>query len=443
MVNTEELIRRDLNHIWHPCSQMKDFEQSPPFVVYGAQGSYIKTNYGDLIDANSSWWCKSLGHGHPEIIDAIQKQALQFEHVISANSTHENIVHLAQALAKITNLKHSFFASDGSCAVEIALKLALHAMQIKGDTKRNRFIALKNAYHGETLGTLSVSDVGIYKKPYQQFGLECYFINNVPYVSNPNDTKSTLSTEQWQNIENELAPHIANTCAIIVEPLVQGAGGMHCYSADFLRKLADYAKKNGVYLIADEIMTGIGRTGKWLACEHSHIQPDMVCLSKGLTSGSLPLSCVSIDEKIFELFYDDYEKGHSFLHSHTFSGNPLAVSAALATVRLVERDNIISNARRLGQLMRELIQEISEQTNVLSNLRGIGAIVAGDLKVPSHTRLGYKIYQIALKRGAFLRPLGNTIYWMPPLNTDENTIRNLAQITLESIEEGYKTMIKK
>ena len=431
------LIQRDLQHIWHPCSQMKDFEKTPPFVVQSAKGSYLYTDRGPVIDAISSWWCKSLGHGHEAVISAIKAQLDRFEHVISANTTHPLIVELAEELHAISNKQHVFFASDGSSAVEISMKLALHANQIKGTPQRNQFIALKNSYHGETLGTLSVSDLGRFKKPFEGFGVDCHFLQTIPYISDQTDPLWQSCDLQWPLIHQELESIKSNVCALIVEPIIQGAGGMNCYSADFLQKLAAWAKANNIYLIADEIMTGMGRTGKWLAGHHANIEPDLICLSKGLTSGSLPLSCVLIDHDIFNLFYDDYDKGLSFLHSHTYSGNPLAVSAALATIQTMRTENINQQAEALGGVMRAFFTEMATQTGKLSNIRSIGAMVAADLIPSGHARTGHLLAEEALKRGALLRPIGNTLYWLPPLTTCHQTIEKLADITLHSINAVY------
>lgn len=437
MVNTEQLITRDLKHIWHPCTQMKDFELCPPLVVERAQGSYLYTNKGPLIDAISSWWCKSLGHGHPAVVHAINNQLNRFEHVIAANTTHPSLVELGEELTKITKKQHSFFASDGSSAVEIAMKLAIHANQIKGFKERNQFIALKNSYHGETLGAMSVSDLGIYKAPYESFGVTCHFIENIPYVSGKEDPLWDHCDAHWGKIESQLSKICDKVCAIIVEPLVQGAGGMLCYSAAFLKKLALWAKANNIYLIADEIMTGLGRTGEWLASNHAGIDPDLICLSKGLTSGSIPLSCVMIDSSIFELFYDEYASGNSFLHSHTYSGNSLAVSAALATIKTMRNEEIIKQAQSLGDYMLTCLQDVAKLSGRLTNVRGLGGIVAADLENLEQERIGSKIYQHALDYGALIRPIGNTLYWLPPLNTNKEIIGKLSEITLHSIKRAY------
>lgn len=439
MVNTHQLISRDLKHFWHPCTQMKDFETCPPVVIERAQGSYLYTNKGPLIDAISSWWCKSLGHGHPAIIAAITEQLNRFEHVITANTTHPQLVELAEELAKITKKQHVFFASDGASAVEIAMKLAIHANQIKGFTDKNQFIALKNGYHGETLGTMSISDLGIYKAPYKSFGVTCHYIENIPYISGKKDSLWHNCDPYWSIVEKELEAISDKVCAIILEPLLQGAGGMLCYSPDFLKKISSWAKSKNIYLIADEIMTGMGRTGQWLASNHAEVEPDLICLSKGLTSGSIPLSCVMIDSSIFDLFYADYGSGKSFLHSHTYSGNPLAVSAALATIRVMHEERIIEQAQKLGDYMLTALTEVAQLSGKLSNVRGIGAVVAADLEDTGHQRIGNKIYQQALNHGALIRPIGNTFYWLPPLNTNHEVIGKLAEITLHSIKEAYVT----
>ena len=433
----EGLIERDLKHVWHPCSQMKDFETCAPFIVYEASGSILQTNKGPLIDAISSWWCKSLGHRHPEIMAAIKEQLEQFEHVIGANTTHKKMVDFSEKLAQITGNQHVFFASDGSCAVEIALKLALHAWRLKNKPHKNQFFSLSNSYHGETIATLSVSDVGMYKAPFNGYGLNCHFIKNIPYVIGEEDPMWSDCDVIWENIKSQLDQHKDSVCALVVEPLIQGAGGMKVYSQHFLKKLAIYCKENEIFLISDEIMTGLCRTGKWLSADHAGVQADMICLSKGLTSGTVPISCVSITHDIYKLFYDDYETGKAFLHSHTYSGNALGVSAALATLHIMEKDDICSKANTMGLLLQKHMSHIANQTNKLTNIRGLGGMVAADLTDCGNQRMGYKIYQEALNQGAFLRPLGNTLYWFPPLNSDEQTISNLAKITLQSIESAY------
>lgn len=438
MYNT--LISRDLKHIWHPCSFMQDFNQYPPLVVHSAQGSYIKTDKGEIIDAISSWWCKSLGHGHPAVIAAIKEQLHKFEHVITANTTNPVIVELAEKLSEITHKQHVFFASDGACAVEISLKLAILACKIKGYSKKTKIISLKNSYHGDTIATMQVSDVAVLKDAYNNLNLNSYHIANIPYVNNCQDPKWDNCDQEWRFINAELDAIKDEIAAIIVEPIVQGSAGMLTYSPELLKKLSIFGKQNNIYIIADEIMTGLGRTGKWLAEEYANIQADFTCLSKGLTSGSIPFSLVMLSNEIYSLFNKDYNPENAFLHSHTYGGNPLAASAALATLKVMEQEEINTQALKLGEYMLARFNDIAINTGKLTNIRNIGAIVAADIINPENKRLGFHIAQTALKYGALLRPIGNCLYWLPPLNTDFATIDKLTEITYKSIQEVYQNI---
>jgi len=435
LITNDNLIQRDLKHIWHPCSQMKDYENFLPQSVKSARGSHIELSNGKpLIDAISSWWCKSLGHNHPRLKKALQAQIEKFEHVILANTTNETIVQLSEKLcALMPSLNKVFFAGDGSCAVEVALKMSLHSRLIKGDTKRKSFITLQNGYHGETVGALSVSDLGIYKSPYESLCFECYTIKNIPYVTGREDPLWVNCHEQWQQIEKSLELLKDSATAIIVEPIIQGAGGMLIYSQDFLKRLSQWAKQNDIHLIADEIMTGLGRTGKMLACEHARVEPDFVCLSKGLTSGWMPFSAVLTTNEIYEIFYNDYLPEKSFLHSHTFSGNALGASLALEVFNIMEQENICDNVQALEAMLLDNMLEIAQVSGKLHNIRSLGGVVAADLIGAHDQRLGYKIYQKAMSLGALLRPLGNTLYWLPPLNISPDTLDELKAITLKAI----------
>lgn len=428
------LAQRDLRLNWHPCSQMKDYETFQPLEVVAAQGSYIHLSDGRrIIDAMSSWWCKSLGHGHPAIKQAIQTQLEQFEHVIFANTTYEAITQLSERLAQLLpGLDKIFYAGDGSCAVEIALKMSLHYRLIAGQSNKTKFIALANGYHGETLATLSVSDLGLYKQPYETYLFTPQFIEPC-YVTGEDDP-------QWHDASQAFAKFTAHmtdveeVTALIMEPIIQGAGGMRVISADFLSRLCQWAKQHDIHVIADEIMTGIGRSGKMLACEHANIVPDFLCLSKGLTGGTLPMSAVLTSTAIYQAFYDDYETGKAFLHSHTYCGNALAAATAVAALNVVDQQQLYQRANDLQVIMREHMQTIQQQTGLIDNIRGVGAMVAADLVDVSVKRAGYQVFQQAVKLGALLRPLGNTIYWLPPLTIDQDTISALAGITQKAIQ---------
>ncbi|OJA00354.1 adenosylmethionine--8-amino-7-oxononanoate transaminase [Rickettsiella grylli] len=436
------LINRDLQCIWHPCSQMKDYEAFPPLIIKKAYGSYIELKEGrKIIDAISSWWCKSLGHNHPRLKSALKAQCDDFEHVIFANSTYEIIIQLSEKLSQICRgLNKVFYASEGSSAVEIALKMSLHAQRLCGQTQRIQFTALQNGYHGETFMALGLSDLGLYRSAYEAHLIQPKFIQNLPYVHSTTDPLWRDCSSVWPSIEEQLEKQAKNLAAIIVEPIVQGAGGMKIYSQDFLYRLRKWTKAHGIYLIADEIMTGLGRTGRILACEYAKIKPDFICLSKGLTSGWLPMSVVLTHDRIYNLFYDDYNTGKSFLHSHTFSGNALAAAIALECFAILEDEKIIKQVNEKEIILRKFMEEVNQKTHRLVNIRGIGAIVAADLALKENEknqRIGYRIFQHALDLGAWLRPLGNTIYWLPPLNITLSTLEELRDITTLSIKRVF------
>lgn len=436
MVNLENLLARDAAHIWPPCTPLRAEITIPRLVVDHAEGSYLYTQQGRVIDAISSWWCKSLGHRPKPIIEAIQWQLNHFEHVISANATYQAQIDLAEVLSKLTRKQHLFFASDGSSAVEIALKLARHAMQLRGKPNCRAVVALENGYHGETLGALSVSDAGQYRHPaYEGMGIDCRLIRDIPYVSGEDDPLWHDCSAVWPAIEAELDTIKTDVFAVILEPLIQGAGGMRLYSADFLKRLADWSKRHEIYLIVDEIMTGLGRTGRFLAIEYADINPDLICLSKGLTAGTVPLSCVLIDKEIYALF--EANPRDPFLHSHTYTGHALGVAAALATVNTCLRLAIHEQAARLGRYMHAKFETIAHKTGAIEQVRFLGAMVSGDLKMVSGRCMGRALSRAALERGALLRPIGNTLYWMPPLNTPFEVIDELAWMTEQAIHALY------
>lgn len=432
------LQKRDLDVLWHPCSQMRDYKDFPPLEVVSAKGSIIElTGNRNLIDSSSSWWCKSFGHTHPVLMNAIQDQMQKFEHVILANTTNETIVELSEKLCQLSpNLNKVFYAGDGSTALEIALKMSFHAQQRLGKSKRKLFVGLENGYHGETLLTLGISDLGLYKKPYDQLWSEAQYLKNLPYVAGEDDPNFS-QCPHWPKIERQLMEKVDQISAIVIEPIIQGAGGMLIYSPELLRRLRQFCNENQIHLIADEIMTGFGRSGKMLACEWAGIEPDFMCLSKGLNGGTLPMSAMLTRNSIYDLFYGEFKKQIAFMHSNTHCGNALAAAAALGAFQVIEQEAILEKSLVLGQHMKTCFENIAYKTKRLTNLRQLGAVVAADLVLEpelSKERVGYQIYQKAVERGALLRPLGNTLYWMPPLNTSLNLIDQLEAITCDSIQ---------
>jgi adenosylmethionine---8-amino-7-oxononanoate aminotransferase len=418
------IIHKGLQHLWYPCSNMRNYENFKPVHIHKAYGSYIELKDGSkLIDAVSSWWCKSLGHNHPRLQQALIEQMSKFEHVMQPYTINDTIANLSEKLAKLTGLDKAFYASDGSIAVDISLKMSLHAHKNLGNFKRTKFIALSNGYHGESTGAMSVSDADLYKSPYQEILFKTNFIKYIPYVTSTDDPLWEDCSEHWQETEKFLEEHEENLAAIIIEPIVQAVGNMHIYSKDFLKRLRKWTQKHGIYLIADEIMTGIGRTGKMLACEHADIKPDFICLSKGLTSGMLPLSVTLTSQKIYDIFYDN----DPFLHSNTHYGNALSASVALEVLNIFEEDKFHKKTDKLN--LDSMMREIANKTGLLKNIRSIGAICAADLINIDP----FKLYQNSMNLGAILRPLGNTLYWIPPLNISHETLKELAEITKEAL----------
>ncbi len=416
---------------------MRDYEGFPPLEIIGAQGCHLHLRDGrKLIDAVSSWWCKSLGHGHPRLKAALARQLDRFEHVILANTTNDVIVRLSERLAALApGLNHVFYSGDGSTAVEVAAKLALHARKIQGGGQ-SRFLALENGYHGETALTLALGDLGLYREAYREVLPPVSYLRGLPYVDSVDHPLWKDCSSVWPGLEKQLRENLAGLCAVVIEPILQGAGGMRFYSADFLRRLRAWTKAHGVILIADEILTGFGRTGTMLACDHAGIVADIVCLSKGLTAGWLPMSATLVSDDLYGMFYAEYGRGRDFLHSNTYAGNPLAAAVALEAMEIYREEDILGQVRRTGPLLAAAMDRVAQATGRLHNLRCVGAVVAADLRGPgtgSGTRAGYRVYREAVGRGALLRTLGDTVYWLLPLNAGSGVISELEGITTASI----------
>lgn len=443
-MSLSEFQKLDLAHHWHPCSQMKDYEKFPPVEIVRAAGSVMYTSSGKpLIDAISSWWCKSLGHTHPRIKSAVRDQLDRYEHIIAANTCSEPLATLSARLAKLLpGLDRCFYADNGSTAVEVALKMALQYQLQRGQPQRTQLAALENGYHGETLLALSVSDCDIYGSPYRAWMHHVPKIKGLPYVHGAVDPAwHDIGNDAWRAIEAQLTPMADTLCAIIFEPVLQGAGGMKIYSPDLLRRLRTWATQHDVMLIADEIMTGFGRTGEMFACNHAGITPDFVCLSKGLTSGYAPMAVTLTSTEVYNTFYDDYAARKSFLHSNTFAGYAVAATAANTVLDILDEEGVIEHVRTHSDALQKRMERIAQATGCLANLRGIGYLAAADLvrpdgsPFPPETRMGYQCYQKAVELGAWLRPLGDTIYFLPPLNTPAEVLDQLADITIDAIRE--------
>ncbi len=443
-MTNEQLIRRDLAVLWHPCTQMKDHEQLPLIPIRRGQGVWLEDFNGQrYLDAISSWWVNLFGHANPRINEPIKAQLEQLEHVLLAGFTHEPVVRLSERLVALTpqGLTRCFYADNGSSAVEVALKMSFHYWQNRSMGQKTKFVTLSNSYHGETLGALSVGDVQLYKKTYQPLLLEAITVTSPDaYQRDAGESAAEYSRRRFADMEQVLAQRHQEICAVIVEPLVQCAGSMRMYDPEYLSLLRAACDRYGVHLIADEIAVGFGRTGTLFACEQANIAPDFMCLSKGLTGGYLPLSVVLTTDKVYEAFYDDYEKLTAFLHSHSYTGNPLGCTAALATLDIFEQDQVIVANQTLAKAMFNAVAELQDHPHV-AEVRQCGMIVAIEMvadktkKIPYpwQERRGLTVYRYGLQQGVLLRPLGNVVYFMPPYVITPEQIQHMARVAIEGV----------
>ncbi|PKN19460.1 MAG: adenosylmethionine--8-amino-7-oxononanoate transaminase [Deltaproteobacteria bacterium HGW-Deltaproteobacteria-6] len=443
------LQQKDLQYIWHPCSQMKDYEDFPPIIIERGKGAYLYDVDGkSYLDAVSSWWVNLFGHANDRIRKALSLQAQKLEHVIFANFSHEPAVDLAEEIVRITpeGLSKVFFADNGSSAVEAALKMSFHYHQQTGRTGKTKFAAVTDAYHGETLGALSVGDLDLYSKIYKPLmmntfraaGPDCY---RCPYGK----TRGTCAAECFEAMERMVTDHADEICGVIIEPLVQCAAGMKIYPPVYLRKLRDLCTKHHIHFIADEIAVGFGRTGKMFACEHAGVAPDILCLSKGITGGYLPLSQVVTTDEIYSAFYADYTELKAFLHSHSYTGNALACAVAREVLHIFQDENILARNEVKARMISEKVSKWFDGHPCVGEYRQLGMIGALELVADQKTkaafdwqkRVGYGIYRIALTKGVLLRPLGNVIYFMPPYVVEEEDIEKMVRVAFESINRYF------
>jgi len=446
-MNNQQLAQRDLAVLWHPCTQMKDHEALPPIPIHSGQGVWLQDFEGKhYLDAISSWWVNLFGHAHPYINAALRGQLENLEHVLLAGFTHEPAVHLAERLVSLAppGLSRCFYADNGSSAVEVALKMSFHYWRNLGQTGKTRFLTLENSYHGETLGALAVGDVALYKDTYAPLLMQAITAPSPDCFSRePGESWADCSTRRFLQTERILADHADEICAIIVEPLVQCAGSMRMYDPVYLSLLREACDRYGVHLIADEIAVGFGRTGTLFACEQAGITPDFLCLSKGLTGGYLPLSAVLTRDSVYQVFYGDYAAQKAFLHSHSYTGNPLACTAALATLDLFEREDTLQRNLALAKTMAEVTADFSDHPHV-AEVRQTGMILAIEMVKDKQSgepydwreRRGLAVYQHGLERGVLLRPLGNVVYFMPPYVITPGEIDLMAEVAFEGIRRA-------
>ena len=426
-MKNKDIAKNDLKYLWHPYTQMKDCEKMPPIPIREAKGMKLYDYEGNFYyDTISSWWCNVHGHNHPHINEAIIRQVNKLEHVLFAGFTHEPAVILAEKLVKTLpeGIDKIFYSDNGSTSVEVALKMSFQYWQNIGKIKKKTFLSLDKAYHGDTIGAMSVSGVDLYNKKFSPFFYDTYKAPTpdcyrCPMGKNPEE----CSIDCLRYVEDILKKNSDTIAAIILEPILMGAGGMIIYPKEYLKGVRDLSKKYNVHLILDEVATGFGRTGKMFASEHAGISPDFMCLSKGITSGYLPLGVTATTDEIYQSFYDEYEKLKTFYHGHTFTANPISCAAAVASLEVFENEKTLSNVKNINEKINSFLYEIKGK-DFVCNVRSIGTVGAFDLIKNKDTkeefsfdqRVGLKVYSEGLKNNLLLRPLGNVIYFFLPLS---------------------------
>ncbi|HEY6941198.1 adenosylmethionine--8-amino-7-oxononanoate transaminase [Dokdonella sp.] len=489
-----ELAARDLAVVWHPCTQMHDHETLPMLPIARAEGAWLYGHDGRRwLDAVSSWWTCLLGHRHPRIVAALKDQLDRIDHVMLAGFTHEPAIQLAEELVRIAprggseragasrlsplphnaasaraasaatgaplavgaasaaidvapTLTRVFYADNGSSAIEVALKLSFHYWRNVGRGERTRFVALTGGYHGETLGALSVTDVALYRQTYAPLLLEPIFAPSPDaYDAAPGESAAACAQRRLGELRAILERHAPECCAVIVEPLVQCAGGMRMHDASYLTGLRALCDEFDLHLIADEIAVGFGRTGTLFACEQGGIVPDFLCLSKGLTGGTLPLSAVLTTTRVYDAFYAEYSAGKAFLHSHSYTGNPIACRAALATLAVLRDEPVLERNRALAAHLDTRLTPLADHSHV-ADVRRTGMIAAIELvkdkrtrePFPAAERRGLRVYRHGLAHEMLLRPLGNVVYFMPPYCITPEEIDRMVAVAAEGIEVALR-----
>lgn len=445
-MRNQDLLNRSLRSVWHPCTQMKQHEGFPLVPITRGEGVWLFDADGKrYLDAVSSWWVNLFGHNHPRIKDAIKQQLDTLDHVMLAGFTHEPVIALSEKLAQLTGLGHAFYASDGASATEIALKMSFHYWRNTGKPNKTKFISLQNSYHGETLGALSVTDVAIFKDTYAPLLMHSAQMPTPDYrLADAGESEDAYALRCAQALARHVAQYHHEISAFIIEPLVQCAAGMGMYHPVYLAKVREICTQYEIHLIADEIAVGFGRTGSMFACEQSAVMDDVnhadtakvsdiadfICLSKGITGGYLPLSAVLTTDKIYQAFYDD-STARGFLHSHSYTGNPLACSAALATLAIFASENTLQKNRDKSAYIINRMQVLTDFP--IQYLRHQGMIFAFDV-VTKNTQFAKQCYQAAIQQGLLIRPIGNTVYFMPPYTLTKSEIDLMVNIAADVLK---------
>lgn len=438
-------LDKDLRYNWHPYTQMKDCETDPPILIDKAKGIKLYDAKGNFYyDTISSWWCNIHGHNHPRIKKAIKEQLDVLDHVLFAGFTHKSAILLAQKLIAIApqGLTKIFFSDNGSTSVETALKMSFQYWQNVGEKKKIKFVSLDYSYHGDTIGAMSVGGVDLFNKVWTPLFFKSFKVSS-PYCYRcpAGKQNSSCQIDCIKPLEILLKKKNSEIAAVILEPLVMAAGGMITYPKEYLQKTADFTKRYNVHLILDEVATGFGRTGRMFACEYANLKPDFMCLSKGLTSGTLPLAVTLTTEKIYRAFYAEYSRRKTFYHGHTYTANPISCAAALESLKIFEDEKTLERVGWLSRLFHDSLERF-KALSLVGDIRKIGMIGVLELvknrksKQPFEfeERIGYKIYKEGLRRHLILRPLGNIIYLFLPFCVKENEINYISDNLYEILK---------
>ncbi|OAG28450.1 adenosylmethionine--8-amino-7-oxononanoate transaminase [Thermodesulfatator autotrophicus] len=448
----KKILEIDRNHIWHPYTQMKDYENRDPMVIVSARGLKLKTIDGqEIYDSISSWWTNVHGHLHPALNQAIIEQLNLLDHINFSGYTHPYAVEVVERLKDFLppELSRFFFSDNGSTAVEVALKMAFQFWQNKGQKEKTRFVCLENAYHGDTLGAVSVGGVDLFFELYKPLLFKSFKAPSPYCYRCPEKEGFTLdashqcSLKCLKGMEEILKEHHGEICAVIVEPLMQGAGGILIYPAAYLKKLREITRRYKVFLIFDEVATGFGRTGTMFAFEQAEVVPDIICLAKGLTGGYLPMALTITTEEIYQAFYADYLEGKTFYHGHTYTANPICCAVAAANLKLFAEENPLVKTREAREYFHQLLLKTFADKPYVGDIRYLGYVGAIELvkdkqtkePFPEELRVSFQIYMKSLEKGVVLRPLGDVIYWFLPLCVTKYEVEEILNLSVEAIEE--------
>ncbi len=440
----EELDRR---YVWHPFTQMKEWEDAVPVIISEGRGSFLRDIYGRwYLDGVSSLWVNVHGHGKKEIDDAIRSQLERISHSTLLGLGSESSIELAEKLINIVpaGLTRVFYSDNGSTSVEVALKMAYQYWVHRGVKGREKFLCLNNAYHGDTLGAVSVGGIDIFHEAFRPLLFDTF------RAPSPYCYRCELGLESpgcglacLERLEEILKVHAPEIAAVIIEPMVQGAGGMIVFPSGYLKGVRDLTEKYGLLLVADEVAVGFGRTGRMFACEHEDVVPDFLCLSKGITGGYLPLAATITTEEVYSAFLGEYRELKTFFHGHSYSGNPLACTAAIASIGLFERERTVEGVRKKESILLPWLEEVRGLEHV-GDARGIGLMAGVELvrdckqgvPYPFEDRMGFKVCLRAREKGLLIRPLGDVVVIMPPLSISEEHLAGMLDIIRDSIVEA-------